>query len=117
MATDVKGSAATTIQAGSGLMTLINVFTVAPEQQQELLDVLVEATENVMRRLPGFVSANLHRSDDGTRVVNYAQWRSRADFEAMLRNPEARPHMAQAAALAGFDPIVCEVAYVEHPLA
>ena len=49
------------------VVTLINVFTVAPEDQQRLLDVLAEATESVMRGLPGFVSANLHRSLDGTK--------------------------------------------------
>ncbi len=53
-------------------MTLINVFTVAPENQQRLLDVLVEPTESVMNGLPGFVSANLHASSDGTKVTNYA---------------------------------------------
>ncbi len=79
---------------------LINVFTVAPERQQELLDVLTEATEQVMRFQPGFVSANLHRSRDGQYVANYAQWRSAADFEAMLANPEAREHMGRCSDIA-----------------
>lgn len=100
----------TTIQKGNSSLTLINVFRVKPENQQELVNLLVEATEQTMRRLPGFVSANIHRGHDGTRVVNYAQWRSKADFEAALRNEEARPHMQKAAALAeSFDPILCEV--------
>ncbi len=55
------------------VVTLINVFTVAPEDQQRLLDLLAEATGSVMNKLPGFVSANLHKSLDGKRVVNYAQ--------------------------------------------
>ncbi|HEX8671593.1 MAG TPA: antibiotic biosynthesis monooxygenase family protein [Longimicrobium sp.] len=114
MATEPALTPASEIRTDAGVMTLINVFTVAPERQQELLDVLVEATECVMRHQPGFVSANLHRSHDGTRIVNYAQWRSREDFEAMLRDPRARPHMSQAASLAQFDPIVCEVAFVDH---
>lgn len=67
-----------------------------------------------MRHLPGFVSANIHKSHDGRRVVNYAQWRSREDFEAMLQNADARPHMARAAEMAEFDPILCEVLYVDH---
>jgi heme-degrading monooxygenase HmoA len=83
----------TTISTESDLVTLINVFTVAPERQQELLDVLIEATEQVMRFQPGFVSANLHKSLDGQHVANYAQWRSVEDFEAMLANPEAGEHM------------------------
>lgn len=104
----------TTIRPGDDVMTLINVFTVDPEHQQELIDVLVEATDKVMNRLPGFVSANIHRGDDGTRVVNYAQWRSREDFQAMLRNDTAKAHMTRAAELAKFDPIVCEVVHSDH---
>ena len=98
-----------TITKGQEVMTLINVFTVEPEHQQKLVDLLVEATEQTMKHMPGFVSATIHRGVDGTKVVNYAQWRSKADFEAMQQNPAARPHMKAAAALATFDPIVCEV--------
>ena len=65
----------TRISRRDGVVTLINVFTVAPEDQQRLLGLLVEATESVMNKLPGFVSANLHKSLDGTKVTNYAQWR------------------------------------------
>ena len=57
-----------------------------------------------MKCLPGFVSANIHKSLDGTHVVNYGQWRSKEDFEAMLNNPEAAPHMKAAGAIAKFEP-------------
>jgi hypothetical protein len=73
-----------TIAKDSEVVTLINVFTVAPEDQQRLVDVLVDATQAVMRKRPGFVSANIHRSLDGTRVANYAQWRTPEAFEVML---------------------------------
>ena len=109
MATDTS-----TIRAGAGIFTLINVFSVAPDQQQELANVLIEATEQTIRHLPGFISANIHTSLDGRHVVNYAQWSSRDDFEAMLRNPDASPHMTRAGALASFDPILCEVVHVDH---
>ena len=99
-----------TIGKGRDVMTLINVFTVKPEKQQALVDLLIEATDRTMKRQPGFLSATIHRSLDGTKVnVNYAQWRSKRDFDAMRSNPEARPHMEAAAALASFEPIVCEV--------
>ena len=99
----------TTIDKGQKVLTLINVFTVAPEKQDELVKVLVDATQQTMKHLPGFVSANIHRSLDGTKVVNYAQWKTMADFEAMRKNQEAAPHMKSAAALAQFEPILCEV--------
>ena len=103
-----------TIRAGVEIFTLINVFSVTPDRQQELANVLIEATEHTMRHLPGFISANIHTSFDGRHVVNYAQWSSRDAFEAMLRNPDARPHMTRAGALASFDPILCQVAHVDH---
>jgi heme-degrading monooxygenase HmoA len=99
-----------TINPSDQVMTLINVFTVEPGKQQQLIDLLDQATETAMKRQPGFISASIHKSADGRRVVNYAQWRSKADFEAMQKNPEAVEHMKGAAAIARFDPIVCEVA-------
>ena len=103
----------TTIAMGANCATLINVFTVEPAKQQRLVDVLVEATEKTMRHLPGFISANIHKSLDGTRVANYAQWRSVADFQNMLETPDAIPHMKQAMAQAtSFDPNVYEVVEV-----
>src|SRR5215217_5569418 len=104
-----------TIAKDKDVVTLINVFTVAPEDQQRLVDVLVDATETVMRKQQGFVSANIHRSLDGTRVTNYAQWRSREAFEAMLRNPEAAEHMGEAARIAErFEPHLYEVSFVDE---
>ena len=99
-----------TIRKGRDVLTLVNVFTVKAENQQKLVNMLVEATDKTMKKLPGFISANIHRSLDGTKVVNYAQWRSKTDFDAMRQNPSAKPHMEAAAALAKFEPILCEVA-------
>ncbi|MEU9416928.1 antibiotic biosynthesis monooxygenase family protein [Streptomyces sp. NPDC048272] len=80
--------------------TLINVFTVAPEHQQELTDLLARATEETMKHRPGFVSATFHASQDGRRVINYAQWESEEHYRAVLADPAARAHMREAAALA-----------------
>ncbi|MCB8820750.1 antibiotic biosynthesis monooxygenase family protein [Microvirga rosea] len=60
------------IRANAGIITQINVFTVPPGGQQALIDHLSEAAQFV-RDVPGWISASLHRSEDGTRVVNYAQ--------------------------------------------
>lgn len=90
-------------------MTLINVFTVEPQNQQKLVDLLIEATEKTMKNVPGFISASIHKSADGVRVTNYAQWRSREDFAAMLKNPEARAHMEPITEIATFDAHTYEV--------
>lgn len=62
----------TTITADASLATLVDVFAVRPDRRRELVDLLVHATDEVMRHLPGFVAANIHASTDGTRVVNLA---------------------------------------------
>jgi quinol monooxygenase YgiN len=95
----------TNIQQNSGYATLINVFTVDPDRAAKLAALLHTATDKVMRHQPGFRSANIHLSTDGTRVVNYAQWDSAEAYLAMLANPTTQQHMADAAALAiSFDP-------------
>ena len=99
----------TTISKDNQVVTLINVFTVEPENQQRLVDLLVEATEKTMKQLPGFVTANIHKSADGVRVANYAQWRSREDFEAMLKNPEATAHMKPISEMVTSDAHLYEV--------
>ena len=90
----------TTIDNSKKICTLINVFSVEPEKYLELFELLKEATENVMSKLPGYISANLHISDDKKTITNYAQWASLADFQEILKNSEAQMHMKKAAALA-----------------
>jgi quinol monooxygenase YgiN len=99
----------TTISPSRKLVTLINVFTVEPANQERLLDLLVRATETSVRHTPGFISASLHRGLDGTKVTMYAQWRSVEDYEAMRRNPAPLPYLQQALAIAMFDPGMYEV--------
>lgn len=107
--------AATTIAVDTPVATLINVFSVQPDRQHELVDLLVRATEEVMQHQPGFVAANIHASADGSRVVNYAQWESEDAFHTMLDDPAAQEHMGQAAAIADkFEPHLYTVASVHH---
>jgi quinol monooxygenase YgiN len=70
----------------------LDVYTVDPGGAGALLAQLGDAATAAMSR-PGFVSANLHRSKDGTRVANYAQWRSAADVEG---TPYAVAHVERA---------------------
>lgn len=60
------------IEANAGIVTQINVFTVAEGGQQALIELLAEAAK-FASTTPGWISASVHRSRDGTRVVNYAQ--------------------------------------------
>jgi heme-degrading monooxygenase HmoA len=76
------------IRAGDRLVVLINVFTCTPDNQQRLVQAWQRGTDELMRYLPGFISANIHRSLDGTKVINYAQWVSREAFQATFANPQ-----------------------------
>ena len=104
----------TTILKNAELVTLINVFAVEPENQQRLVDMLIEATEDVMCKLPGFIAANIHKSLDGTRVTNYAQWRSVEDFRGIFKNPDALAHMPAMSAIAKSEPTLYEVSYTKN---
>ena len=101
-----------TISSNSGIATLINVFLVEPELQQALLDILIEGTEAFFSKQPGFLAASFHKSKDGSRVVNYGQWRSAQDIEAFRSHPDFRAYVARIVTLAKSDAMLCDVDYV-----
>lgn len=98
-------------------VSLINVFTVDPAKQDELVNLLAGATEASVRHAPGFISARLHRSLDGTKVAMYAQWESHEAYQAMRANPGSRPYLERALAIATFEPGMYEVVKTFLPTA
>lgn len=40
---------------------------------------------------PDLMSANFHRSFDGTHTVNYGQWRGLENFDLLLKDPKYAP--------------------------
>lgn len=97
----------------SKVTTLINVFTVQPNDQQRLVDLLIEATEKVTSQQEGFISAKIHKSLDGTRVVDYAQWKSKNAYNKMLKNPRAIIYMNDMLSIANLDGGLYEVIFGE----
>jgi len=91
------------------MISLINVFTVDPANQQRLIDLLSRATDEFVSCAPGFVSSILHRSLDGTKVAMYAQWRSVEDYESMRRDPRPLPFLEEALTIAKFEPGMYEI--------
>ena len=86
----------TTISPEEEIYTLINVFTVAPEKQQQLVETLIETTEGWVKPHPGFLAATIHKSLDETRVANYAQWRNKEAFDRSMSDPQVRARMSLA---------------------
>jgi quinol monooxygenase YgiN len=104
----------TVIRAGDELVTLINVFDVDPSNQQQLVRLLTEGAEDAIVDRPGFVSVNVLASVDGSRVVNYAQWRSQGDLKATMADPAVQDYARRAAKLAQASPHVYSVVAVHH---
>ena len=105
----------TTISKQNRYLTLINVFTVEPVNQQKLVDLLILATKSSVQNITGFISSSLHRSLDGTKVTMYAQWRSMEDYQNMRNNATASPYLQQALEFAKFDPGMYEVVEIFLP--
>ncbi len=97
-------------------VVLINVFTVAPENQQRLVDLLTRATDGSVNRAPGFVGCTLHRSLDGTKVTMVARWRSNEDYQAMRQNPGPAPFLQEALTIAKFEPGMYEIVRSFEPI-
>ncbi len=81
-------------------VTFVNVVDVDPAKQQEVIDLLVEGTEKVMSKRPGFISVTLLASLDKSRVINVARWESAEDVKATQSDPEAAEYAKRTAALA-----------------
>lgn len=103
-----------TIVANSQVTTVVTIFTVTPEHQQQLIDLLVRASQEV-RKQPGFVSINIHKSIDGTHVLSYSQWESRQAFDEALQNAAVIQYVQSVLKLATFEPNFYEVAAVIGP--
>jgi len=101
------------IQPGSKIVTHINVFTVAPAKQQELVDSLVE-TVRAAKQVPGWLSASIHKSFDGRQVVNYVQFESHAAAQAANKHLLSLGLIQRNTALGTVAPGQYEVVHVEE---
>ena len=102
------------IVEGADVFTLINTFHCNPANQSAIVASLRAFTDQVTSSMPGYVGVAVHASSDGTRVVNYVQWRDGAAMQAMRRDPRAEAHMSEVAALADrIEPVVYTIAFVD----
>ena len=75
-------------------------FRVAAGQGERLMEAIFNHLDDWVRHCDGFVSSNFHISEDGHHVVNYAQWRDQAAFDAFRRHPRQSELQAAIAAQA-----------------
>jgi quinol monooxygenase YgiN len=104
----------TTIRVDSAVTTLVNVFTVEPDNQPKVLALLQEGIETMFSEMPGWISTNLLKSRDGRQVVVYSQWRDAKDIDAFRQDPRMKPYFQRFGALAKQEAFTCDVSYSLH---
>ncbi len=101
------------IRRGNGICTQINVVKLPADNQDEVINMMVERAR-FMATQPGFVSVNLHRSKDGSHLVNYVQWTNADKLAAAHHAPEFRKKRARFGELVKeADPCLYDVVHVE----
>ena len=95
-----------TIRQG-GLYTLAIEFETDPTKAEAMIEAIAEVVERWFGPDPRFVSASFHLSDDGRRVINYAQWTSREDYQAFMDDlaEEANAAIGEAIQSSGARPL------------
>ena len=111
---DEKVKLSTQIDSHAGPVILINKFNVEPDDVDQFLKQWA-ADSAIMKRQPGFISAQLHRGiGDSSVFINYAIWESTELFKKAFDNPEfqssieefpagteASPHLFKKVAVPG----------------
>ena len=86
------GKITANISVKNGYPTGINIINVAPKNSKQLVKSLSEYIKNFLQNQSGFVSANIHKSDDNSRVINYVQWDSFDGMASLFRNDTAKEY-------------------------
>ena len=101
------------IRPNNGICTQITTVKLSPDNQDEVLNLMKERA-HFMATQPGFVSVNLHRSKDGSHVVNYVQWTNADKLAAAHHSPEFRKKWPRFGELVKeADPCLYDVVHVE----
>lgn len=101
------------ITDNNAVCTQITTVKLPPDNQDKVIALMVERAR-FMATQPGFVSVNLHRSKDGSHLVNYIQWTSAEKLKAAHQSPEFRKRWPQFGDLADeIDPGLYDVVHTE----
>jgi heme-degrading monooxygenase HmoA len=109
----MKEFAMAEIRENNGIVTQITTVKLPPDNQDEVLNLMTERAR-FMAKQPGFVSIALHRSQDGSHVVNYVQWTSAEKLKAAHHSPEFRKKWPQFGKMTDeIEPCLYDVVLVE----
>ena len=104
------GTNPTRISKDANLVTIINKFSVEPEDHKRLLQLL-DDLRVVVEKQRGFISANVHKSFEGSRIVSYAQWNTKEEYQAVYTNSDAKPILDEIKKISKFSWNLYEVVY------
>lgn len=94
-------------------LTVVNIFFVNQEQQEGLINFLKE-NQDIPIKQPGFISASVHKSLDGKRLINYIQWENQEALELASKDPEFTNMTKEAAKIAELDFNTYEVVFTKQ---
>jgi heme-degrading monooxygenase HmoA len=93
----------------------VNVVEVEPSRYQELLAIVKEGNDTVIRRRDGFISAFIAATPDKSRVVTVARWRSADAIKALQSDPIVTEFGRRTAAVAKSNPMVFTIVEEYRP--
>lgn len=70
-------------------LTAINVVTPKKGEQQKIVELLDDGMKNYMSKVPGFINATVHKSQDNDYVTVYAQWKDQEALNGAVSHIQA----------------------------
>jgi len=104
----------TIIDENQKVLTQITIFDVAPENMEPFMDMMITDAE-VLGKYPGLVSISLHKSFDGSKAVNYVQFRDQDARDGFHSTPDFQALLGRVKSLVrSVQPLLYEVVYTCH---
>lgn len=62
------------------MITFIDVFTIIPSRQQDLLQAIENIYRTIVKNQPGYISARLLTSEDNAKITVISLWETKEQF-------------------------------------
>lgn len=93
----------------------VNVIEVEPIRYEQLIEILKEGNDSVIRRRDGFISCVILASADRSRVITVARWKSADAIKVVGSDPVAAEYVKRTAAVANANPAVFAIVAEYRP--
>ena len=90
-------------------VVFVNLIDVDPNRYEQLMEILKEGNDSVIRHRNGFISCLLLASADRSRVITVARWTSADAIKAVASDPVVAEYVKRTAAVAKATPAVCAI--------